>query len=323
MDLIRRVALLFTVLTSAVVLAGCGGGPARASAAAIVGDERISLDSVQAEMQWLTDNEPAIGQMERQGRLKLSELSRHIVQSRVRHELIQEAAKRHHITVNASEVESLMQSVGGAARAPAQFGVQASRVREFARDFVLLGKLGQYNIERVTADFVGGYVSGDSPGSIASDKALALGRRIAAHPARAEQLTRQAGSEVIDQTVSMRELVTTGSAQSAMLAASPLFSANEGTVVVIQPNPQQGSLWLVALVQDRRVSATPHSTGGKLLPTQLLYQVGLQQLAPIAAAQGVQISPRFGVWDQASMSIVGNESQFTGHLLPARGSGEQ
>ncbi|MPY78003.1 MAG: hypothetical protein GEV04_05800 [Actinophytocola sp.] len=319
MDLIRRFTLLFTVAITAVVLAGCGGGPTKANAAAIVGDERVSLDSVQSEVQWLLDNVPDMRKLEQENKLSL--LSRHIVQTRVRHELIEAAARQHGLRANAGEVDQLLQQVGGAERAPSQFGVQSSRVREFASDYVLLQQLAEHNLDRISVEFVGAYISGESPNQTAKEKAMDLGRKIAEAPDQAKQLAQENGTEVIDQSVSLRELAS--GQQTALLAASPLFSADEGTVVVTQPSPQQGSLWLVALVEDRQVTSGSGGAPSTPVAPQLLAQIGIQQLAPFAAEQGVEISPRFGVWNQATVAIAENEDVVPSYLLPTRASSEQ
>ncbi|WP_157361960.1 SurA N-terminal domain-containing protein [Haloechinothrix halophila] len=319
MDLIRRFALLVTAATTAIVLAGCSGEPTKANAAAIIGDDRISLDSVQDEVQWLLDNVPDMQQLQEQDKVSL--LSRHIVQTRVRHELIGAAAQQEGLSADAGEVDELLQQVGGAEQAPSQFGVRSSRVREFASDYVLLQQLAERNLDRISVEFVGAYISGESPEQTAKEKALDLGREIAADPDQAKELAQESGTEVIDQSVTLRELAS--GQQTALLAASPLFSADEGTVVVTQPSPQQGSLWLVALVEDRLVGASSGGESGQPVPPQLLAQIGIQQLAPFAAEQGVEISPRFGVWDQATVAIAENEDAVASYLLPTTASSEQ
>ncbi len=319
MDLIRRFMLLLTAATTAIVLAGCGDAPTKANAAAIVGDDRVSLDSVQSELQWLLDNVPEMRQLKQQDKLGL--LSRHIVQTRVRHLLIETAAQQEGLSADPRAVDELLQQVGGAKQAPSQFGVQASKAREFAADYVLLQDLGERNLDRISVEFVGAYISGESPEQTAKEKALELGRKIAANPDRAKELSQEIGTEVIDQSVSLRELAS--GQQTALLAASPLFSADEGTVVVTQPSPQQGSLWLVALVEDRQVGGSSGGTSGQPVPPQLLAQIGIQQLAPYAAEQGVEISPRFGVWNQASVAIAENEDAVGSYLLPSRAASEQ
>ncbi|MPY96848.1 MAG: hypothetical protein GEU97_02425 [Actinophytocola sp.] len=319
MDLIRRFALLFTAATTALVLAGCGGEPTKANAAAIVGDDRVSLDSVQSEVQWLLDNVPDMQQLKQEDKLGL--LSRHIVQTRVRHQLVEAAARQQGLSADPRAIDELLQQVGGAKQAPSQFGVEASKVREFASDYVLLQELGDHNLDRISVEFVGAYISGESPEQTAKEKALELGRKIAADPDRAKELSEEIGTEVIDQSVSLRELAS--GQQTALLAASPLFSADEGTVVVTQPSPQQGSLWLVALVEDRQVGGGSGGASGQPVPPQLLAEIGIQQLAPYAAEQGVEISPRFGVWNQASVAIAENEDAVASYLLPARVASEQ
>ncbi|MGH3948350.1 MAG: SurA N-terminal domain-containing protein [Pseudonocardiaceae bacterium] len=311
MRIIGRFAPVLTAVTVAFVLAGCGSGPSQVSSAAIVGQHAIPLDEVQQEIQWLLANVPAAQDLAEQR--KFDNFSRKIVQERVIHELLLIAAEREGLQADPAEVTQLIESSGGTEEAAKLVGVEPDRVRELAADQILLQQLGEKYVPRLSVDVVGAVVTGESPGSTAEDRALALGEQIAAAPERAPELVAGDGRQVIDQQLALSELL---GSDSAALAASALFGVAPGTVVVIQPNPQQGAAWLVALVRDRKVGTAGEEPGQA--DPQTLYNIGLRMLAPIAREAGVRINPRYGVWDQAGMTVAADERDFAGHLIPAR-----
>src|SRR5690606_36766512 len=82
------------------------------------------------------------------------------------------------------------------------------------------------------------------------------------------------------------------------------------------PSPQNGSLWLVALVEDRTET---QGDSDRSYPDEVLAQIGLQMLRPAAERLGVTVSPRYGVWDEAGMVILNDEEHAQNHLFQANG----
>lgn len=315
MNIIRRFWPALLVVTTAFALAGCESGPSQVGAAAIVGDETVSLDAVQSEIQWLIKNVPEVARLREEGKLDL--LSRHVVGSRVQHKLVEKAARDEGLKADPGEVDELIAQVGGEQQAPSQFGRSRSNVREFAEDYVLIQELAEKYVDRISIDVVGALVSEESPGSTARDKALDLGRKLADDPERAKQIAAEAGGQVLDESYVLAEVLTT---EAASLAATPLFAVKPGTVVVVQPSRQEGAVWLVGLVTEREVSddKQPGEQDQNAATPQVLSSFGLQLLGRVAdEIGGVTINPRYGVWDRAAVSVAEDRDSLSGHLLTA------
>lgn len=312
---IRRWRPALIALTSALALASCASGPSKVGAAAIVGDTRIPVDAVQADFRWLLNNIPEAQQLQEQKKLEL--LSQHALQGRIRHELIEVAARQEGLKADPRAVKALIDEAGGADKAPQQFRTTPALTQQFAKDIVLLRELGKNYVDRLSVKLVGAVIAQESAGATSRDKAEELAKQIAADPDRAKELAAQAGGQVIDDTLKLSEVMRSG--EAALATSTPVFSVKPGTVVVTQPNPEQGSAWLVALVEERTVTVTADdSRPGSA--EQDLAGVGYQLLRPIAQQQGVTVSPRFGVWDPLSMSVVDDAQQISGQLLTARAS---
>lgn len=314
-EIIRRCTAALLALVGALALVGCEPGPSRVGAAAVVGETRIPLDVVQSEFRWLLKNIPQAEQLQQENQLEL--ISRYSLQVRIRHELIKAAAKELHLTADPAEVDRLIKNAGGEAKAPQSLLVSPGQARQFIEDVVLLREIGRHYVDRLKIKVVGAFVADEAPGATSRAKAMALGRKIAAEPERAEELA-ATGEQPISGELELRRVVGSG---DATLARTPLFAVKPGTVVVTQPDPEQGAVWLVALVQERT-----EDVGGSApqeYPTEVLEQVGLQMLRPYAERLGVTVSPRFGVWDQAGMTILDNAGESRGLLLTARGADQQ
>lgn len=310
-DFIRRWAAATIAVAAALGLAGCDSGPSMVGAAAVVGDTRIPLDAVQRDFRWLLNNIPQARQLQEENKLEV--LSRYTVQSRIRHELIKTAAEQAGVQADPQEVQALIDQAGGEKKAPMQLLTTPALARQFAQDIVLLQELGRHYVDRLSVKLVGTFVVQESPGSTSKSKALALARQIADEPDRARELAAQ-GEQLIDQELVLSEVL---SSQDAPLAQTPIFAVKPGTVVVTQPDPQQGAVWLVALVEERSETETSSGRPAKFAPEQLA-QVGLQMLRPVAEQRGVTVSPRFGVWDQTGMVIAESPEHVSGMLLTAR-----
>src|SRR5690606_6786389 len=125
------------------------------------------------------------------------------------------------------------------------------------------------------------------------------------------------GDQRLPDELTLSELIGT---DREVLAQTPLFSVEPGTVVVMRPSPQNGSLWLVALVEDRTET---QGDSDRSYPDEVLAQIGLQMLRPAAERLGVTVSPRYGVWDEAGMVILNDEEHAQNHLFQANGAERQ
>lgn len=314
---IRRCWPALLALVGALALVGCESGPSKVGAAGVVGETRISVDSVQSEFRWLLNNIPQARELEQQK--KLGSISRYALQVRIRHALIADTARELGLSADPAEVAELLKAAGGEAKAPQNLLTTPGRVRQVIEDIVLLRAIGQHYVERVSVRVAGTLIAQEQPGKTSRARAVELGKAMAAEPERAEEFAAQ-GDQQLPADLKLSD-VATGS--NSVLAQTPLFAAKPGTVVVMQPDPQQGTVWLVALVQERSETESAQGDKPKKFADEVLQEIGGQALRPAAERLGVTVSPRYGVWDQTSMAIVDSTQQSQGLLLTARGSDAQ
>lgn len=308
--IIRRSWLALLAVTGVLALVACDTGPSRPGAAAVVGDTEISVDSLQREFRWLLDNVPDAEQLREQdalGRISVQSLT-----ARVQHELIAATADRLDLRADPEEVQDLLDELGGETKAAIRVLTSPDRVRERIQDLLLLREIGRHYADKLSVRVSGALIANEEPGATARQRAVDLGKEMAANPDRAAELAAQGDQELPKELV-LSELI--GSEQEVLMQ-TPLFAVEPGTVVVMQPNPQNGALWMVALVEERSESG---ASSGRNYPEGALSQIGLQMLRPAAEQLGVTINPRYGVWDEAGMAILENEEDAQSHLFSTDG----
>ncbi|UJW35056.1 SurA N-terminal domain-containing protein [Saccharothrix sp. AJ9571] len=313
MRIMGRPRALFAVLTTGLVLAGCGSGPSQVDSAAIVGDRSVPLESVQQEINWLLQNSPDAQQAQQQRKLDLN--ARVVVDGRILHELLAVAAQREGLRVDPVQVNELIERSGGAAAIAPRVNTSVERVPEFVSDFLMTQELGAKYASSLSVDVVGTVITEESPGSTAKDQALALAKKIAEQPARAGEVISESNLRVLQQPLNLA--ATQGEQGGAeALPGSALFGAKPGTVVVVQPSQQQAG-WFVALVKDRTTTSAAPQT--PIAPdSEAVYQLGKRLLQPIAEELGIKVNPRYGVWDAASMAVLPNPDEATGYQFPVK-----
>jgi hypothetical protein len=325
---VRRLLSLVAVVVGLVVLAGCGTGPSRAGAAAIVGDQVITVEEIQAGLRTAApDLRVAVDQ---QGAAQgiapgapippqlLAQQSRRLVTVRVLHDLIAEQSRRSGITVAPQRVDAALARVGGAQGASQGSGFDPATIRELVSDQIAAGDIGRQVFDHlaVTIDY-----------TATPDKASAqaLAAQVAADSARAAQLFAAAGAGQGASGLSLRP----GADQGAGLrssASSVLFGLPANTVA-ITPNasssqasgqdPAQGP-WTVIHVRERRLDAPPPGPGvtpASAVPDDTMFGFGLRQLQPLALELGVTVSPRYGTWDPTQLDIADSPAA-AGVVLP-------
>ncbi|WP_165436265.1 SurA N-terminal domain-containing protein [Amycolatopsis suaedae] len=307
----RSKVLLAVLATSTLLLVGCGSGPSQVTSAAIVGDRSVPLAEVQQEIQWLIDHSPEAKEAKQQRKLDLT--AREVVANRIKHELMAVAAQRMGLRADPAQVDAQIERFGGVDAVATQIPTEPSRVREFFTDRVLAEQVGAQAVGNLAVTAVSTVITAEAPGSTAKDKAIELGRKVAADPARAAQLIAESGNEPANRTWTLPQ--TFGEEANAELVISPLFGAKPGTVLVIQPSSQAAG-WMVALVTDRRTAPLPDA--GQGVPSQALSFIGWRQLQPLAEELGIRVNPRYGVWDEAGMKLAPNTDELTGFQFPAR-----
>lgn len=289
-----------------LVATGCGSGPNQLGAAAIVGQTVIRVEQVESQL------DTALARLDREQRAQLvqgrhlDDISRNIVTLAVRHELLVEAARRERISVTKEEVTKVLDALGGAEQASRGTVISPAGFRTRARDQLIAVKLGRRALDglAVTVDYT----------TVTSrNDAFALARRLAEHPDRARELIRAEKDAGAAAMLGARLVA----AENPELAAAPVFGVPKGTVVAF-PVDQSASQWLVAVVRSRTENAAAANTGATAIEPdpEVLEQVGIRQLVPLAADLGVRVNPRYGIWDPVSLAVVPSEDELGGLVLP-------
>lgn len=323
----RSRALLVLLTALGLALTACGSGPSQVNSAAIVGDKSISLGDIQHDIQWVIDNVPEAKKQREQR--KLHQVSKTLVTYRVLHELISIAAKREKLSVDEASVSKELEAGGGVQALAKQNEMTPEQLRQVVRDQKLMAELGRKNLNRLRVSFTLGAVATDKGKTSAKEQALELGKKMAADPERADQISRESSSPQPPQqtrgTLTPAQSITVSG--NAIMDMSKLFTVPAQHVVVFQPSEQQAG-WMVALIRQRDNQAGGDNAAEKQLQQQLgpqnfesmLIQTGRLQLGPLAKELGVRVNPRYGVWDQVNMTVSPSEDELFGYDLPVRGT---
>lgn len=322
---IRRSATLAALLAvAATVLVGCGSEAGQANSAAIISGRVVSVDDVQRRLDDALQKEPAAQDLARNRKLDL--VSRGIVNQLVRHELIAEAARRENLTVTDKDVADLV-ARSAPAEDPVQRSIEAAfDPKETARDRLLTVRLGLEKAGQTQLTLDGVALQG--PG-VTRESVTRLARQVAAEPNRAAELGRAAAGQdgqaepledfpwnaVRRYTQALRAAQGQAPPPDALLA--PLFAAPPNSVVALPLGASDQAGWLVTLVR-RADSGVPAQEAqfAQDVPEDWRYVLGYHLLGPLANELGLQISPRYGVWDDLAVGVAPNENEKSGVVVP-------
>lgn len=296
--------MLIALAAACLLLSGCGSGPSRVGAAAIVGDERIPVTEVENWFNAVLRKEPGLTeQLREQGRM--DDLARRLAGFAVRQELAARAAREEGLRVSPQQVTERIRQMGGPEQATRGKIFTPDNIREATRALLVMTELGRKHIASTSVTF-------DYTQATTRSEAEAKARRMAESAESAAALVasdRAAG-------VPAGAGKTVRPAEATNVAAStPIFGAAEGTVVAFKGPDQRAGTWLVARITKRDTRAAP--TPGGFDP-RLLQAFGLRLLGLTAERVGVTMSPRYGVWDPVQLSAAPAEGQTTGFRIPAR-----
>ncbi|MFJ5923115.1 SurA N-terminal domain-containing protein [Kitasatospora sp. NPDC092948] len=144
---VRRLRAAIGVAVAAAALTACGGAPAHQGAAAVVGDERITIAEVQARMSAVREGGTA--QAGAPAANEQPGLARHAVNDLILDKVIARALTERRLTVEASEIGTARtadsRTVGGDAKLAellrVKQGVPANGIDDFYRQQLGLAKL--------------------------------------------------------------------------------------------------------------------------------------------------------------------------------------
>ncbi|MCG8924074.1 hypothetical protein [Lentzea sp. CC55] len=289
----------------ALLATGCGTGPAKAGSAAIVGDQAVTLETVQDRTVKVLKKEPAAQQMQDQG--KLDGVSRLVLADEITHKIAEAAARRENITVDETKVYDAVQEKGGPVEAAKQSEQDETTIHRRQRDVLVMGELARRNLS--TLEVVIDFFQVKDPKE-AREKAA----EVAADSSKMSRFVQEAPRTTSGQQASatnQRVRVT----ENPSLVHTMLWGVKPGTVVAFPADEQQSS-WMVALVKERNeVSATPGEEDLlERIDPQLLAAFGLRIAQFLTADLNIEVNPRYGVWDPTNAQVVGNAGERAGFV---------
>lgn len=331
---IRRPFGLFVGLAAAAaLLTACGSGPSQVGAALIVGDHSVSVNQVQQELRQLLATQPAVRQAQQQG--SLDQVSRDVVTSHVRHELVTRAAARDGLRVSDQQVDQVINQSGGAARLAPELETTTANLHSMVKDVLLEKALVAKFADNLTVDFA--YVIEPN-----RQAAVKVAHQVAADPTAMDRLVakqnataRAQGQQPPASTdtpfdVASYLQIAQQIAQQAEQQGQPVptlhydlvLGARPNTVVAFPPAPTLGSTWFVTLIKSHDRNGSPTAIPGGSVDSAAdlatLGQLGVSLLRSEVADVNVRISPRYGVWDPVGMTVVPNANQSVGVELPVQ-----
>ncbi|WP_020496471.1 hypothetical protein [Sciscionella marina] len=269
------------LVLAGVLLAGCGTGPAEVDSAAIIGKDSVPLAGFQHEITRLIDTKQAAKQVQRQR--TMDQAARNLLTIRVQHRIVRDVAAREHLSVDQGFVNRQM-SVPGLDKFLETQVLDRAGFAGYQADLSLMMDLARKQADRLTvrADIVGG---------LDPAQARELAANIARQPAKGGDLMRTASPDAeLNQTLRPAEGVPT-----------TVFSGTPGSVLAF-PAGGQDARWYVVRVLSRDQGQP--SQGQDRLSLDALAGVGRALLVPDAQRIGVRINPRFGAWDDYTLSVV-------------------
>jgi parvulin-like peptidyl-prolyl isomerase len=312
---IRSSRLVVSAGLAVLVLSGCGSGSVRPGAAAIVGDERITVDTLQQVVErGLADPqaEEAVGQ-------DRPAFQRQVLSRLVSREVLRAAAEREGVTIDDGDVDAQLEDFAAEAGGEealeaqaAQNGIAPQDLKPFLRDVVLEQALGdeltedeQVPQEQLQGLYQQNIAQFDRVRSrhilVAEEQqARSLLAQVREDPSQFADLAAEFSTDTSNKDQG-GELGLQGKGQFVPEFEALLFSAEPDTYDVVQT--QFG--WHVVHVQERETTsledATPQLRRAALQEQR--QQATGELLREVASDLGVEVNPRFGRWDPETGTI--------------------
>ena len=312
----RRLATAALALSLAFVLTGCGNGPARAGAAATVGDTRITTD----QLAGLVSRGLKDPQAQQQLGADKAKYQRDTLGRMIRHQILVETAKRENVTASAGAVDAKIadfeRQAGGhqqLLQQAAQGGIAEPDLRPFITDLVLGDAIG----DKLTADLqvppaeiealyqqnAAQYDQVHAAHILVASKALAdsILAQVKADPSQFAPL---AAKNSIDTSNKDKggDLGFAGKGSFVKEFEAAVFAAKPGDFLEVKT--QFG--YHVVHVIDRRTTTLEQATPDlrrSALQKQRDQRIG-EKLTQVARDLHVKVNPRFGRWDATQLAVV-------------------
>lgn len=301
--ILRSTRVLVALLAAGLLLAGCGSGPGKVGTAAIVGDQAIPLTAVESRFSAVLNKKPELAeQLRQQGRM--DDLARRIAGFMVRRELVAQTAHQENLRVSEQQVTERINRAGGAQAAAKGTIFTARNYREVVRSQLLMTELGRKYLGTTSVTF-------DYTQATTRQEARSKAERMAQGPQQAAALIAADRAEGIP-AGSGKRIHASDSASLAI--GTPLFGATPGTVVAFKGPNQRAGTWLITRITERTASAESDAAGNQV-NERSLQSFGMRLLGLTAGRVGVDLSPRYGVWDPVKLTPAPESGQTTGFRL--------
>lgn len=289
--------VIVAVVAAGAVATGCGG-PNQAGSAAIVGSNAIPLEVVQSQLDTALAKPDQLAQIG----VQPADVARALVSQHVMHGLLEQEAAQARIVVTDADVDAELEANGGADAVLESSLYDVATLRDRVRDNLLAARLAERVVGdlSVTADLVAATSQED-----ADQKAALLAAGGPAADALFANQDPETGTAARDRKFTA---LTEPDAASTVLFGVPV-----GTVVSFQPSPGQAS-WIVFRVTDRQAGQIIVPGAASAISQAQLIGIGERLMQPVAEEVGVQVNPRYGVWDPVALRVVG-EDMLTGQVL--------
>ena len=298
-----------------LLLSGCGSGQVRPGAAAIVGDERIAVDTLQQ----VVERSLADPQAEESLGQDRPAFQQQVLARLINREVLQAAADREGVTVDDGDVDAQLADFAAQAGGEealeaqaAQNGISPEDLQPFLRDVVLEQALGdaltededvpQEQLESLYQENVAQYDRVRSRHILVADEAQARSilAQVREDPSRFAELAAEFSTDTSNKDAG-GELGFQGKGQFVPEFEALLFSAEPGTFDVVQT--EFG--WHVVNVEERETTSLAEATPElrrAALQEQRAEATGTV-LREVASDLGVEVNPRFGRWNAETGSV--------------------
>lgn len=312
---LRMPALVAAVISLVATLTACGSGPGQVNSAVIIDGRSVSVDQVQEMVEDVVREQPAAQSLAKERKLDL--VAREAVTQLVIHQLIGKVAKEENISADPEDVAAFLAQnplddelpTDGSVPPEAlvqQLVFRARDANEYATDQVLLAQLASKYLGRTSITY---NLATLPDGAAARD----LAAKIIAAPDQAGQLMTEAGGATAEPRLEQES----GPTVDAVYLTAPV-----GSVFVLpagQGDQGSGGFQVVQLL-DRQVSGQldPGFDPSSIQPQQLP-SLGVFALREAAMDADMDLSPRYGVWNDAMVKVVPKlEADASGSVLLPR-----
>lgn len=282
------------------LVSGCGSTPSKVDAAAVIGNDTLSLSEVQPRITAALSRPELLATLRTQG-YGPPDVGRAIVSRMILHDLLGRAAAEQGVSVREDEVDAAI-AQGGGEETLARSTLDAGGVRERVTDQLIATKLAERQVDRLS-------VTADIAVVQSREEALTLARALAAGGPAADRALATAATAQRNQQIRP--------ATTPQAALTPLIGIPAGDTAAFPISSQQG--WVVVRVTQRRTDAPPAGpAAASRLDPQTLSEAGIRLLTPLATRTGVTVNPRYGTWDPVQLSLVPDAAQAGQLITPNR-----